>query len=427
MGIIIGVPGPYLGSSQKGKGIKLPVLSNVQVTDIIDVSATISGIIITNGYETTIEIQYGSTPSLGSTLTPVGSPFAKSKDPVAFSVGLTGLLPYSWVFYRIVVTTSKGLVATPVYHFNTLEPVELSDGNWAAMYDFAGEHNVVLSGSVQQLRDNSQGNELGPELITNGDFSNGQTGWRLRAGKIFVEDGVMKFIIGTTGDYDSTWFGNDSNSNAFRPTRMIVTTVKASPASLSRLGLSPTPERITTVGTFTQDAISTNYLGQIGLGGAITDAEVSFISQKFVLGNHLVQSNASYQPSAKLDSYGFNGSSQRMRTHNQFGTLGTVYAILKRPADEDFDIQNDLTNLGDFANGIFYLGSNSAYATFYEFDLKFMWVRNVTDSQDTIDKLNEWFMRENKEMPPLTVGVLGTGIWDDSAFWADDVPWNDGV
>lgn len=99
----------------------LPALSGIEVTGITDVSATISGFITANSYSADVKVEYGATASLGSEMVPDNSPFAPSEDAVAFSVELSGLMPDSAVFYRIVVTTSEGPVATDVLQFNTLE------------------------------------------------------------------------------------------------------------------------------------------------------------------------------------------------------------------------------------------------------------------------------------------------------------------
>ena len=77
-------------------------------------------------------------------------------------------------------------------------------------------------------------------------------------------------------------------------------------------------------------------------------------------------------------------------------------------------MRNDLTGLGEYAGNYLRLGSNQAGTTWYNFRIKKLYIRSVTDSAGTIAKLNEYFSRKD------IVGVLATGIWNDNAIWDDN-------
>lgn len=444
MGIIIGVPGPYLGSSQKNKGIKLPVLRNVQVTDIIDVSATISGTIITNGYETIIEVQYGPTPSLGSTLTPAGSPFAKSKDPVAFFVNLGGLLPYSWVFYRIVVTTSKVLVATPVYHFNTLEPVELTDGNWVAMWDAEYEKNNIQVDRVVQIWDKQFDGELLDVEINLQPEYDASTGINLSA-NTRIEDGLFK-AIGASNE-NVNWKVPSAYGSLIR-FKTLYQAVFTGVTITSATFLNPTVGGLNQPlidGTTRSVALSEgDSVLVLAIPNSANNAHcyircsgtfsIDGYSLKLIKGTHLysIESFPNMRRHPFYDTlrkcFSFSNNDQRCYSSNNVESVGTVYGLVKRDgADDDFVVRNNLDLIGEHnpTAKMIVVGCNYAVNQYYKVDIKRLMIRSVTDDAATIAKLNEWFSRESFDLPEIGNGILETGIWNDNAFDNDNLIYKD--
>lgn len=419
---------------RKGGSAKLPVLSAVEVTDITDVSATISANITTNSFVSAVEVQYGSTPSLGSTLTPVGSPFAKSKDPVVFSVDLDELLPYSWVFYRIVVTTSKGPVATEIYHFNTLEPVELTDGNWVAMWDAEYEKNVkTAANAVAELRDTQFDCALAEEALADTNFDTG-LGWvnlngttkKIENGKLVYtnvanNDGAIGKIYGddlvrTIWHVEFTGMNNILNAVNIRVNYIANTWHDGGPNVNIPAGDS--------IREFYSNSVNPIPDGNVyirNVSGSLASIELEAISLKRILGTHAFFGDSSlklpYKP--PLEDYLQFGELRRLIAYD-INTLGTVYGKVKRDTlDIDFTIVNDINGIATFDTNRLFLGSNAAMDTFFNFQMKWLNIRSVTDSAEVIAKLNEWFSRESHELPELFNGILGTGIWNDAAIHDD--------
>lgn len=424
---------------RKGGGAKvLPSLSAIEVTEITDVSATISASLTTNSYEAAVEVQYGSTPSLGSTLTPAGSPFAKSKDPVAFSVDLTGLLPYTWVFYRIVVTTSKGPVATEIYHFNTLEPVELTDGNWVAMWDAEYEKNNIQGNRVVQIWDKQFDGELLDVEINLQPEYDASTGINLTA-NTRIEDGLFK-AIGASSE-NVNWRVPSAYDSLIR-FRTLYQAVFTGVTITSATFLNPTVGGLSQSlidGTTRSVALSEgdsvlvlaipnsghNAYCYIRCSGTFS---IDGYSLKLIKGTHLY-AGESYSDMRRHPFYdtlrkcfSFSNNNQRCYSSDNVESVGTVYGLVKRDgADDDFVVRNNLDLIGEHnpTTKMIVVGCNYAVNQYYKVDIKRLMIRSVTDDAGTIAKLNEWFSRESHELPELFNGILGTGIWNDAAIHDD--------
>lgn len=418
-------------ASQQGALLNqiLPDLSGIEVTDITDVSATISASLTTNSYEAAVEVQYGSTPSLGSTLTPAGSPFAKSKGPVVVSVDLTGLLPYTWIFYRIVVTTSKGPVATEIYHFNTLEPLELTDGNWVGMYDALYDKNryttTPYSNALTELRDTQFDCALGDELVPDPEL-NSSTGWSGgHATELIFADGKVKFVGATAQRNFYCAYTQWRNLHKIVANGVVVTQGN----TRVRIGggdmqVNGTPAGYLQNGDNDLDVLpinSSNYIYIINYSTYPTTVDIDYISIKPILGNHLAWATLSSYRARLIDDYiQFDGGANHVKDVN-IASIGTVYAHVQRNGiDGDFVHVNTLDNIGalDAANTTLYVGRNAS-GTYYNLKLKTLNIRSVTDDAGTIAKLNEWFSRDSHELPALFNGILGTGIWNDAAIHDD--------
>lgn len=412
---------------RKGGGTKvLPSLSDITATDITDVSATISASLTTNSYEAAVEVQYGSTLSLGSTLTLTGSPFDKSKDPVAFSVDLTGLLPYSWVFYRIVVTTSKGPVATEIYHFNTLEPVELTDGNWAAMWDAEYEKNVInAQNQLAELRDKRFDCALGNEIVPDPEF-NSSAGWQGLSATNRIKNGQLIFDNTGSGsvafqmpveDRVLTIFHIESTGIVY-----VVGNAFVRPGGLGDMYVNGAKDLSVANGDYIVDKVTTQMNGYmyIRIKPAGTTITFNNLSVKRILGNHAIGTRSDQLPVMNYTDGFFHFEVDDRLISQAISSIGTVYALVRRNGiDSDFAVLNELTGIGEFVTPKLTIGANVALSTFYNLDVKKINIRTVVDSADTISKLNEWFTRESHELPPLARGILGTGIWNDAAIHDD--------
>lgn len=423
-----------------GIGSKIPILGEISVIDITDISAVISASIITNSYVSTVEIQYGPTSSLGSTLSPAGSPFAKSKDPVTFSVNLTGLLPYSWVFYRIVVTTSKGPVATPVYHFNTLQPLELADGLWVGMYDANYAKNPITSApsprSYTEIRDKQFDCALDVELIPDPEL-NSSAGWSGgHSTELIFHDGKVKFV-GTTAQRN--YFRLYPNAEIGRLHALEVKGIVQTAGGGFRIRLhygtnisngSSAATLITQNGDvymeyYPEGATPTSYYSIINYSPYPTNLEFEYASLRVIKGNHflngILSSRRPRKPLETDDFIRFEGTANALFAR-YITNVGTCYGVVKRSGiDSDFVFVNDLTGIGarDATNDQLWIGREGSAGGFYGFDMKWINIRSVTDSPETIAKLNEWFSRESHELPPLARGILGSGIWNDAAIHDD--------
>lgn len=416
--------------AQYGAAVKklLPTLSGIEVANITDVSAEITGIITANSYDTVVEVEYGSTPSLGSSLFPDNSPFAPSKNQVAFSVELRNLLPYSWVFYRIVVTTSKGPVATPVYHFNTLEPVELTDGNWVAMWDAEYEKNVInASNQLGELRDKRFDCALGDEINPQPEF-NSSTGFSSNAAFSII-DGKLTITNAASGAAISAQMvGSDKTVGSFRIETIgasgIAGTIHIRIGGLGANNSGALPDIGFTDGDTVKEIVSfgaSNGYFYIRASSAGTSGVLENLSIKRILGKHAVINDVVIMP-IKLPGnnfFSFDGNNDRLYAYN-VSEIGSVYALAQRDGiDEDFVILNSLDGIGGHSGTLLAIGENAPYTTRYKVNVRRLSIRSVDDPAEVVEKLNEWFSRDSYELPSISAGVLGTGIWDDFAFEMD--------
>lgn len=411
---------------RKALGLLLPVITDIAATDITDVSATISASITTNSYVSAVEVQYGPTYSLGSTLTPAGSPFDKSKDPVAFSVDLDELLPYSWVFYRIVVTTSKGPVATEVYQFNTLEPVELTDGNWVAMWDAEYEKNVInAQNKLAELRDKRFDCALGNETVPDPEF-NSSAGWQGLSATKRIENGQLIFDNTGSGSVAFEMPVEDRVLTIFHIESTGIVYVAGNafvrPGGLGDMLVNGAVDLSVANGDYIVDKVTHQMNGfmYIRIKAAGTTITFNNLSVKRILGNHAIGILSDQLPVMNYTDGFFHFEVDDKLISMAISSIGTVYALVRRNGiDSDFAVLNELTGIGEFVTPNLTIGANDALSTFYNLDVKKINIRTVVDSADTISKLNEWFTRESHELPPLARGILGTGIWNDAAIHDD--------
>lgn len=407
------------------KSVKVPVISGVIVDNILDVSADIEAVVDAMGADTSVTLEYGLTLSYGSSITFPQSPVLADNSPVTVSVTLNSLLPYKRYFYRIIATNSKGstIVAN---NFVTLEPLELTDGNWVAMWDAEYEKNVIVPSGLAELRDKRFDCALGNEIVPDPEF-NSPTGWGGLGASIRIEDGKLKFDNAGSGsaafqmpveDRVVTIFHIESKGIVYTSGNAFIR-----PGTLGDCFVNGAIDLSVGDGDYVVDKATVQMNGYLYIRVKAAGTTITFenLSVKRVLGNHAYVDNTSYFPSKSTlnDYFHFDGVNDRLFCRT-ISSVGTIYALARRNGvDPDFYMLNALSGIGDFSTGILTIGANSLLSNFYDLDIKILNVRSVTDSPETIAKLNEWFSRESHELPELFNGILGTGIWNDAAIHDD--------
>lgn len=422
---IIGTKSLSLGSLQ--------TITDVTITPS-DVEATIAATINPGKSSAIAAIEYGLTTSYGEIATFPQSPITAN---TITQVGMTisGLLPYKRYFYRITVLNHKG---TAYYegNFITLEPFELTDGNWVAMYDATYNKHVMHATNTTQiveLRDKQYDCALGDDLFNNTTFDN-STGWTLTA-DMTISGGNMNFNNAAVARsaYAAIVGTNDINPVHVEATGVVITAGSAR-ARVS-YGLNYIAGIATTAlpaGDSSFDMCYTNniaYVYVLNMSPYPTTWSIGGLRIRKIRGKHLINPDTVRPTKGLTDDFITFTSTQRIIGYT-IPALGTVYAKVKRTGiDSDFVLRTDLTNIGEYsaAADTFTLGANAALSTYYPQQLKFLNIRSVVDSESTKQKLEEWFSRTSYEIPPLGgLGVTGTGIWNDDAFEADDIIYNDG-
>jgi hypothetical protein len=207
--------------------------------------------------------------------------------------------------------------------------------------DAAGTTAVAAAADPTGLAlDRSKGLILGSELVTNGDFSNGTTGWSVTgSGSGSVASGQYT-LNGTTTSYASQSFATvvgasysftctivSQNGAAFNGIRKADTANASSNAVSLREGIVNGPG--TTSGVFIATATTTYIVIQANTGAVITADDISV---KLLPGNHAALSGANtlrplYQVSpARLV---FDATDDRLLTTLNPTTSGTIAARIK--------------------------------------------------------------------------------------------------
>lgn len=159
--------------------------------------------------------------------------------------------------------------------------------------------SIPVSGLEQPvglLLDKSKGLTLGPELVTNGNFSNGSTGWTATNADVTVSGGIV--TVTNTGNYGK--ISQDFPVTAGKSYRFTYTRISGIPL-LNLSGTFGTPSFAS------NDAASTVYFTatssftlriQIGnlTGGIGTSCSFDNVSVREVPGNHAYQSTAAARP-----------------------------------------------------------------------------------------------------------------------------------
>jgi hypothetical protein len=177
----------------------------------------------------------------------------------------------------------------------------------ATLYqDTAGTTPVTTTGqSVGLMLDKSRGLVLGPELISNGDFSGGSTGWTFDAGWV-ISGGVAS--SNGTNTVASNLAQSTLATVVGRTYRITFTySVTAGRIRLSTTHFGNTPDLSAgSSGTFTGSYVATAATGNFTVQArdAGTIATIDNISVKELAGNHAVQATTANRPIYGVHPFG---------------------------------------------------------------------------------------------------------------------------
>ncbi len=192
-----------------------------------------------------------------------------------------------------------------------LDPSDLT----TLFQDSAGTTPVTAPGDpVSIALDKSQNLTMGSELITNGDFADGSTGWTITAAganTISVANGA--FTLTTTGSADTAtithaWLGAAANGKTYEISFEVLTGSSGT-IKISTLGINNTIGEHSfsaTVGvkTFRLVAATALTIGFSRVTGQTATAIITNISVKKIAGNHARQTTAASRPTYQVDASG---------------------------------------------------------------------------------------------------------------------------
>jgi len=122
----------------------IPLVQTAPATAIASASAILIGRVNPNGLSTTITLEYGTSTSYGSSVTPAQSP-ASGTAPVEVSASLASLTPGITYHYRIKAVNSAGTSYGTNMVFVTPDLVSDADGN---------SYNTVITGTQTWIKEN---------------------------------------------------------------------------------------------------------------------------------------------------------------------------------------------------------------------------------------------------------------------------------
>lgn len=282
-----------------------------------------------------------------------------------------------------------GLFSIPSLFSSGAPGVWYDPSDYSTLFqDSAGTTPVTaVEQPVGLMLDKSQGLVLGPELVTNGDFSNGTTGWAATnatltnvAGQLRVaKDSAAAFCItrteitGLTVGRTYRILGTFSAISLANNTQVWVGTAGgAQDLNLNR--------NSTTVGSISAAFVAGATTRQVefvmnGSAGVVSVMEIDNISVKELAGNHAFQSTSASRPVLKIDGNGklflkFDGVDDSLSTNSISFTATdkmSVFAGVRKLSDAAIGIIAELSaNSGSGNNGAFGLRApyNSATADY---------------------------------------------------------------
>jgi hypothetical protein len=189
-----------------------------------------------------------------------------------------------------------------------LEPSDLT----TMFQDRAGTTPVTTPGQTVGLRlDKSKGLVLGSELIANGDFSGGSTGWTITASgtnTITISSGSVRFVTNGSADaatLSQPWSGATAVGKYYRIT-FDVLSGSTGQLKITTLGVSTVIGEHTFTATpgaksFTLVSANVTNIGISRVVGQSADATIDNISVKEIPGNHAVAPTDAARPTYGIE------------------------------------------------------------------------------------------------------------------------------
>ena len=276
--------------------------------------------------------------------------------------------------------------------------------NTTLFQDAAGTIPVTaVEQPVGLMLDKSKGLVLGPELVTNGDFSQGATGWTLGSGwsvsggKLIATS--VAFAVEAKQDIATLVAGS-----RYVVSFDVVVTSGTLKVNLSNYGVSPTELLISASGTYTYRPLQSG-TAQITFWASSTfTGSIDNISVKELPGNHAFNpsGNSANFPILKQDEFGkkylsFNGVNQWLQTNSidfSYADKMFVCAGVRKLSDAVATTLLELSVTSDSNTGSFYLRAPDAG---YPYGFK---------SRGTA---NAWAQTSSTYSTPITNVISGIG------------------
>lgn len=299
---------------------------------------------------------------------------------------------------------------TPVSLFALSEPgiwYDPSDLN-TLFQDAAGTTPVTAAGQpVGLLLDKSKGLVLGPELVTNGDFSAGSTGWTTGSAitSSIVSGEAQVTFGGSSAITANNWFsqaGILAGTSAFYKVTFDATWVSG--------GVLQVSSGFDLQTTISANAGKTSYsvIVKRGTSGAATDQQalvfsgaagavwkIDNISVRELAGNHATQSTAASRPTYQIDGFGrpylsFDGVDDFLVTPTI--TPGTdkvqVFVGVRRLSDAAVGVLLETSANFSVNNGTVVIQAPNAALSRYSFNSKGTAASNVISTATTAPTTN---------------------------------------
>lgn len=250
---------------------------------------------------TTVDYEFGTLGGLGHTGSLNDRQFSFLR-----STGLTGALADMFGGYTGFSPATLFAASEPGVWY---DPSDLT----TLFQDSVGTTPVTAAGQpVGLMLDKSQGLVLGAELVTNGDFSDGATGWTL---------GTGWSISGGTASRDATAVASNLSGGtgvvAGKSYRVTWTQGAGTVAVYLGSAAGPTVANLSAAGTYSRTVLAT-VSGGILFRANVVVSSIDNVSVRELAGNHATQATAAarptYQTSGGLHWLAFDGVDDFMVT-----------------------------------------------------------------------------------------------------------------